>query len=195
MIRKDFILLFIIFLQCLSLHASEPQEQIKKHVVEKVSQFNDYLSFMTDKRKPLETRKYYSKKALSLFVAEGKEYKADDVVKSGVSVEISDVKLHKVTHTTLVSFLNRLVNLPYQKVSLESSEITSIKVSELSRVDDNTFVCTCVFDQIVSGINDGKIVYKDITQKKVRCYIQAEDNEDGVEYIIKLGDIVVTTIK
>lgn len=195
MIRKDLLLLLVLSLQCLFLYATEPQEQIKKQVVAKISQFNEYMSFIADKSKSQQARKYYSKKALSLFVAEGKEYEVDDVVRSGVRVEVSDVKSHRASNTTLVSFLNKLASLPYQKVSLVSSEITSIKVSELSQVDDNMFVCTCVFDQIVSGINDGKIVYKDITQKKVRCYIQAEDNEDGVEYIIKLGDIVVTTIK
>ena len=39
------------------------------------------------------------------------------------------------------------------------------------------------------GYRDGIPVYKDITRKKVKCYVEVQDAEDGLEYVVLLGDV------
>lgn len=52
------------------------------------------------------------------------------------------------------------------------------------------YVCTCYFEQVFVGYRDGRAIYKDITRKKVKCYIEIQDVEDGPqEYVVLLGDV------
>ena len=83
----------------------------------------------------------------------------------------------------------------YTDVKIEATEIADIKVSELRQVDTNLWVCTCQYDQTYEGIRDGRLVYRDITTKRIKCYLTAEDTEEGWEYIIKLGDIYAIETK
>ena len=62
------------------------------------------------------------------------------------------------------------------------------------KIDDDTYVCTCYFEQAFCGYRDGKPVYKDITRKKVKCYVVRQvilDEQEGEqhEYMVMLGDV------
>lgn len=104
-------------------------------------------------------------------------------------MEVTSVNNTRPRAKLMRVYFNGLVNLTYQKVSIQSTEVSSIKVSNLQKVDNNLYVCTCYFDQVFIGYRDGIPIYKDMTRKKVKCYVEVQDAEDGLEYVVLLGDV------
>ena len=90
------------------------------------------------------------------------------------------------------TYLLNLANLRYSDVVITSTDVSNIKVSSLRKIDEDTYVCTCYFNQTFIGYRDGIPVYKDRTSKYVKCYVYLESTEDGLEYIIRLGDVYAT---
>lgn len=179
---------FLLFLPIMGQNTVD--EQIKRTAAQRVAQMNDYISFMADKSNDLETRQYYKKQALNLFAGRGYNYEENGVNKEGVRMEITSVNNTRPRSKLMRVYFNGLINLTYQKVSIQSTELASIKVSNLQKVDNNMYVCTCYFDQVFVGYRDGRPVYKDITRKKVKCYIEVQDVEGGPqEYVVLLGDV------
>lgn len=169
---------------------SSVDEQIKRTAAQRVAQMNDYISFMADKSNDMETRQYYKKQALNLFAGRGYNYEENGVNKEGVRMEITSVNNTRPRSKLMRVYFNGLINLTYQQVSIQSTELASIKVSNLQKVDNNMYVCTCYFEQVFVGYRDGRAIYKDITRKKVKCYIEIQDVEDGPqEYVVLLGDV------
>lgn len=189
-LRRIFVLqfAFLFFLPIMGHNAVD--EQIKRTAAQRVAQMNDYISFMADKSNDMETRQYYKKQALNLFAGRGYNYEENGVNKEGVRMEITSVNNTRPRSKLMRVYFNGLMNLTYQKVSIQSTELASIKVSNLQKVDNNMYVCTCYFDQVFVGYRDGRPVYKDITRKKVKCYIEVQDVEGGPqEYVVLLGDV------
>ena len=155
---------------------------------------NDYVSFMADKSKSQDTRYYYRKKALPLFIGEGYEYEENGITKQGVMMQTTSVnRPGVVTNTLLRDYFSRLVNLRYSKVNITSTEIAEMKVSDLKKVDssDNKtlYMCTCQYVQYFRGEYGDGYVYADKTTKRIACYVEVEETEDGQEFMIKLGDV------
>lgn len=189
-LRRIFVLqfAFLFFLPIMGQNAVD--EQIKRTAAQRVAQMNDYISFMADKSNDMETRQYYKKQALNLFAGRGYNYEENGVNKEGVRMEITSVNNTRPRSKLMRVYFNGLMNLTYQKVSIQSTELASIKVSNLQKVDNNMYVCTCYFDQVFVCYRDGRPVYKDITRKKVKCYIEVQDVEGGPqEYVVLLGDV------
>lgn len=173
----------------------DQEEMIKRRAAEKVAQMNDYISFMASKKKSTENRKYYKKKALNLFMGKGFSYKEDGVEKDGVMMETSSLNRSSVNHKLMREYFDNLISLKYTEVKITSTEIANIKVSNLQQIDENLYVCTCQYDQAFVGYRDDRPVYKDITTKRIKCYVYAEDTEDGKEYVILLGDVTALETK
>lgn len=189
-LRRIFVLQFAFLLFLPIMGQNSVDEQIKRTAAQRVAQMNDYISFMADKSNDLETRQYYKKQALNLFAGRGYNYEENGVNKEGVRMEITSVNNTRPRSKLMRVYFNGLINLTYQKVSIQSTELASIKVSNLQKVDNNMYVCTCYFDQVFVGYRDGRPVYKDITRKKVKCYIEVQDVEGGPqEYVVLLGDV------
>ena len=187
--KRILLLQFIVMIFAPMMAQNSVEEQIKRRAAERVAQMNDYISFMADKTNDLETRQYYKKQALNLFAGRGYDYEEDGIRKEGVRMEVTSVNNTRPRAKLMRVYFNGLVNLTYQKVSIQSTEVSSIKVSNLQKVDNNLYVCTCYFDQVFIGYRDGIPVYKDITRKKVKCYVEVQDAEDGLEYVVLLGDV------
>lgn len=193
--------LFILFLAMFCIASSvtaqtvDQEEMIKRRAAEKVAQMNDYISFMASKKKSTENRKYYKKKALNLFMGKGFSYKEDGVEKDGVMMETSSLNRSSVNHKLMREYFDNLISLKYTEVKITSTEIANIKVSNLQQIDENLYVCTCQYDQAFVGYRDDRPVYKDITTKRIKCYVYAEDTEDGKEYVILLGDVTALETK
>lgn len=179
--------------------SEEEAEQAKERAAEKVKLFTSYVKDIGEKNERLEYRLYYCKEALNLFVGKGDSYtetyyedSTPRVVKrEGVQMQVTSLRdKSKKTPYLLKKYLNNLANLRYSQVKIESTDVAHIKVSNLYKVGDNTYKCTCFFKQAFIGYKDGKPVYKDITEKKVDCYIIAEDIIGGTkEYMVQLGDV------
>lgn len=197
-LNKFFIAVFAIFSIVSTVSAQTPEEteaMIQKRAAEKVAQMNDYIAFMANKEKSVENRRYYKNKALNLFVGKGFSYEENGVEKDGVMMEITSVNRKSVSHKLMRTYFENLINLNYSNVKIESTEIAKIKVSNLQQVEENLYVCTCQYDQAFVGMRDGRVVYKDITTKRIKCYVTVEDTEDGKEYIIMLGDVTALNTK
>lgn len=188
-LKKILLLQFIVMIFAPMMAQNSIEDQIKRRAAERVAQMNDYISFMADKSNDLETRQYNKKQALNLFAGRGYDYEENGIHKEGVRMEVTSVNNTRPRAKLMRVYFNGLVNLTYQKVSIQSTEVSSIKVSNLQKVDNNLYVCTCYFDQVFIGYRDGIPVYKDITRKKVKCYVEVQDAEDGLEYVVLLGDV------
>ena len=193
---KKIIILAIIALPTVSVSfaQSDVQEVLKRHAAEEVGQLCDYIEFLANPQNEYKTRNYYKTKALNLFINKGEEYEEDGIYKKGVIMEVTSVWRKKPSQRLMKDYFTGLMNMRYSKVAIESTEISNIEVSRLQQIDDDTFVCTCYFEQAFCGYRDGIPVYKDITRKKVKCYILKEDiiDKEGKvqqEYILMLGNV------
>lgn len=173
------------------------ESMIKMRAAERVAQMNDYISFMADKKKSTDSRLHHKGKALNLFIGKGNSYEENGVNKEGVMMLISSKRRSSVTHSLMKKYFSNLVYglRAYTDVKITATEIADIKVSELRKVDTNLWVCTCQYDQAFVGYRDGRPIYRDITTKRIKCYVEAEDTEDGWEYIILLGDVYAIDTK
>lgn len=187
--KTAFILIAIFSLLSINLMAqSRMDDMLRRRAAEKVGQMNDYISFMADKKNSVNNRQYYSKQALKLFIAKGEAYTENDVKKEGVIMEVTSVKKQTKNQTLMKTYFQNLMNLKYSNVKISSTDVANIKVSSLQKIAEGQYVCTCQYDQSFVGYKDGVPVYKDITTKRIKCYVFAEKTEDGTEYIILLGD-------
>lgn len=109
-------------------------------------------------------------------------------------MEVTSIWREKPSQRLMKDYFTGLMNMRYSKVTIESTEVSKIEVSKLKQIDEGKYVCTCYFEQAFCGYRDGRPVYKDITRKKVKCYIVEEvilDDQGGEqhEYIVMLGDV------
>ena len=166
----------VILMSSISASAQDYNEEklFQQRAKERVKLMNDYVSFMADKSKSQETRYYYRKKALPLFIGKGYEYEENGVTKQGVMMQTTSVnRPGVVTNTLLRDYFSRLVNLRYSKVNITSTEIAGMKVSDLKKVDssDNKtlYMCTCQYVQYFRGEYGDGYVYADKTTKRIVC--------------------------
>lgn len=178
-----------VFFITISASGQSKEDMLRRRAAQKVGQMCDYIEFMADKVKNIDTRKYYRLMALNLFINKGNAYEEDGRMKEGVLMEITSVNRKKTDHPLIREYFTNLINLRYEKVVINTTEVADIRVSNLQRIDDNEYVCTCYFEQAFCGYRDGKPIYKDITRKKIKCYVFVEQTEDGEEYIVMLGDV------
>lgn len=164
-------------------------ELMKQRAQQKVAQMNDNISFMADKSKSLDTRNYYKRRALNLFIEKGEPYEEEGIHNTGVKMETTSIYRKKPSRRLMKDYFTGLVNLRYSKVDIQSTKVHEIEVSNLQKIDDNKYVCTAYFEQVFVGYREGYPVYKDRTRKKVKVYILAEETIDGQEFIVLLGDV------
>ena len=170
------------------------EKLLQQRAKERVKLMNDYVSFMADKSKSKGTRYYYRKKALPLFIGKGYEYEENGITKQGVMMQTTSVNRPGVVKNMLLrDYFKHLINLRYSKVNITSTEIANMKVSDLKKVDSsgNTtlYTCTCQYVQYFRGEYGDGSLYTDKTTKRIVCYVEAEETEDGLEYMILLGDV------
>lgn len=192
--KKIIIAIIALLTVSASFAQSDIQEVLKRRAAEKVGQLCDYIEFLANPQNEYKTRNYYKTKALNLFINKGEEYEEDGIYKKGVIMEVTSVWRKKPSQRLMKDYFTGLMNMRYSKVAIESTEVSNIEVSRLQQIDDDTFVCTCYFEQAFCGYRDGIPVYKDITRKKVKCYVVKEviiDDQGGEqhEFMVMLGDV------
>lgn len=166
---------------------------LKRRAAEKVGQFYDYISFIASKQKSLEVRKIYCTKAVRLFFGNGDEF-TDEYgnKKEGAMMQITSVNNTIPRTRTVKSYLSALANLGYQDVEITSTDVQDMKVSELKKIGDGVYSCTCYVEQLFSVKRDGVLIPIDTTRKYYKCYVFIEHTEEGDEYIVRLGDVYAT---
>ena len=130
----------------------------------------------------------------NLFAGRGYNYEENGIAKNGVRITITSANKSRPRSYFVRTYFNGLINLSYPKVSII---FPKIDMNSWEKVNSNLFVCFGYFDQQVIGYRDGIPIYKDISRKKVKCYVYVEvqDTEDGKEYVVLLGDIYAIDTK
>ncbi len=192
--KRNILAIIALLMVSVSYAQSDVQEALKIRAAEKVAQLCDYIEFLANPENEYEERNSYKTKALNLFINKGEEYEEDGIYKKGVIMEVTSIWRKKPSQRLMKDYFTGLMNMRYSKVTIESTEVSNIEVSRLQRIDDDTYVCTCYFEQAFCGYRDGKPVYKDITRKKVKCYVVRQvilDEQEGEqhEYMVMLGDV------
>lgn len=196
-IRKKAVLCLVLILCSLSANAQNfNQDAIRKRVAERVRLMNDYISYMANKKNNYDTRQYYRNKALPLFIGKGYSYVQDGVKREGVLMQTTSTnRPNQPANTQLMRvYFSRLIDLRYSDVVITSTKAENIKVSDLKKIGRNEegnyiYECTCQYEQYFYGYRDGRLIYKDKTTKRISCQIELEETEDGMETVIRLGDV------
>lgn len=162
---------------------------MKQRAQQKIAQMNDNISFMADKSRSLDTRKYYRKTALKLFIGNGEPYEFEGIPNTGVKMETTSKFRKKPNEKLMKDYFSGLINLRYSKVDIKTTNVYDIEISEIRPIDENTYVCTGIFEQKFIGYKDGQPQYIDRMWKKVNIYILREVTIDGEEFVILLGDV------
>ena len=117
---------FAIIIMSQAFAQNQLTEQIQRRAAEKVGQMNDYISFMANKNKKANTRLYYKKKALNLFVGYGESYEEDGVRKEGVQMEVTSIKRKTKSRRLMKTYFQSLIDLGYSQVSITSTDIEAV---------------------------------------------------------------------
>lgn len=174
--------------------SAEDNAMLQRRAAEKVGQMCDYISFIATKSFDYKTRLYYSDKALNLFIAQGKAYNeiinGVKIKHEGVEMEVTSANRATKKSYLMRDYLPRMAALKYDSVMIQTTEVAKIKVTNLKKIGENLYSCTCYFDQAFAGFSlEGKPRYIDITRKRVECFIFMEETLDGIEYSISLGNV------
>lgn len=180
------------------------KEQFRNRVKQKVEEFQDMLEKIVDNELRSDIRKESVTNALKLFIGEGDPYDYVDesidqrIHSDGVKMQTSSVNRSTTRTQKLKRYLYKLYNpqtgrssMSYSKIVIESA--SAVRVDNIQRVGDH-YECVAYFSQKFFGYRDGRIVYGDLTGKKIRCYITSIDLPTGQQiFEAKLGDIYVTS--
>jgi hypothetical protein len=135
--------------------------------------------------------------ALTLFVGGGDSYDVGGVRHDPVKMETTSIAANgtkSISSKPMRVYFQRLIGLVsgdnprYTKVTITSSELGEIRVSSLSQIDDNLYECTATFGQWFYGERGEIVVYKDYTEKSVKCYVKIIETNTGNEFETLLGD-------
>ena len=66
-----------------------------------------------------------------------------------------------------------------------------IKIADLKKVDDNTYLCTSCYVMSIKRDSESKFIYSDMARVKVNFYVPYDGSENVEDFLIKLGDMSV----
>lgn len=214
---KKFIINFLLIVSfscCSSMTYAQSDSRTKMLTLrakEMVKQLNDYISYMADTHKSLNTRMGYKKMAEQLFLNDCKPY--DEIVeyddghketirREGVTMEVVSLRNPKPRKKPMPEYFRGIINLGkiYGSVSVETTEIADMTVSELKPYGDGLYICTVYYDQKFTGRRIEKGTYREITRKWAVVYVQVDqvigdDGQTEEEYLVRLGDVHASSIR
>lgn len=180
----------------------EDMEQLLVQTQLKVNQFNGYISFIAKKEKYVtpqqqqeteRNKNNYIKQALKLFIGGGKDYV--DEYGNHQSAPIMQVSCllrngeTKITDREIGEYLNRLKNMRYTDVRVTAGD--AYFCSEARQIGENKYMTTLSYRQYFVGERDGKVVYRDKTDKTVTVYIEKSITDGRSIWTVLLGNIKV----
>lgn len=213
---KTRILLFVVIVLFSSMYANaqvyndldeRTNAKIAERAREEVGQFTDYLKEIADKKIERKTRLYYKDIALKLFVGEGKAWVeeilnsegtsvVDRVNRKAVTMGVTSLRNPKPRKKPMADYLFGLAELRYKAVTIETTDWHDMRVSEVRKVGDDKYECTVYFEQVFTSKGPDNIPgYSDRTKKKVTCYIDLVQTDDGLEILVQLGDVTAYETK
>ena len=141
------------------------------------------------------------KATLALFWGNGGPYTLYDVndnptSKAGVTMQTLSARKGKPVYNRPILmrlYLNRLRGMPYNKV--EIIRVGVIHIDQIEKVDDGRYQAIGRYCQEFSGYQDGQLIYRDITSKIVKTYIDfIDDGSDKGSWNVLLGDMCTQVV-
>lgn len=180
----------------------QQKQAIQRRVKNKIEEFQFYLEQLGDRRftdRGMRDEAYNL--ALKLFVGHGDQYNIYEpeqgayVVKPPVKIQTSSKRNSRIVGRTIKSYLANLKNdARYTHISIQQAD--AVYVDEIYQKGDGIYECMAYFCQKYVAYREGRVVYSDITTKKVRVRIEKfeipqPDGTTRVVWNVLLGDIYV----
>lgn len=158
----------------------ERKRAIDSLALEKVRDLGKYISIIGDKRTPWSEANRVIDRALELFA-------------DGAMIGVSSIHSREVKYWGVRTYLERLMALNYDKVTIEWYNIEYI--SDLERQPDGRYVGVITIYQRFEGRIGDNLVYRDTTKKDITVYVERKQTQIGGRLIgfwdVLLGDIRV----
>lgn len=178
----------------------EEKQELQLRAKQKIEDFQDELSTIASRNVSVANKNAAKKAALNLFIGKGETYMFTDdygnrVQHDPVKMQISSKRTGRVNTRLMKNYLNSLANMTqYTKVDIESADV--VRVDNIRETGDGKYEAVAYFSQKFCGYRDGRLVYTDVTEKKVKIYVEKEtvpmpDGNQQVIWQVLLGDIYV----
>lgn len=172
-------LMLVLFVQVVVMSYSQtfetPKERLMPMSPSYVSRLYDKISFIADSSKSSEARDYYKNRTLEMFIEQGNPFKENDIVNSGVKVDVISAYRKNAKSIPLKDYLDGLESHIYRKGNISSVKIYIIDAGNLKKVDDDTYLCTSCYAMSLKEVRDSKSMYSDMARVKVNFYVQNYD--------------------
>ena len=178
----------ILFILCLLLTANFTQaqtdfsperlEEFRKLTEQRVADFQEYLSIVTDKKRPMEERKEAIELAVGLFI-------------EGAKMQVSG-KNKTTQRVPIRGYFNKLLGLAqYHEIKITYYDVAT--VSKFEKGADGDYHATATYFQKFEGFDaSGKALYADRTRKDIAVNGKAGNKDrDKNDLKIFFGDVTV----
>ncbi len=152
--------------------------------LEKVRDLSTYISIVGNKDTPWSEANRVIDRTLELFA-------------DGAMMGVSSINREEVNYYGVREYLERLMALNYDKVTIEWYNIQYI--SDLERQPDGRYVGVITIYQRFEGTTDEGLRYVDVTKKDITVYVERKQTQISGRIIgfwdVLLGDIRVSETK
>jgi hypothetical protein len=200
MMKQSILTLLFMMASLFSVYASEPtlsdeeKQEFSIRIKQKIEDFQTHLGIISSKESNKNTVNAAVNECLKLFIGKGGNYSmydpyGNEIEHAPVTIQVTS-KSRGVRTNTVKRYLTTLannLNKMYTKVNITSSD--AVRVDNMHETGDGRYECVAYFFQKFEGYRDGRLVYTDITTKKVRVYLEQIEGPVGKTWSIALGDI------
>lgn len=168
---------------------------IKEQIQSMVEDYQYQLSKLATNENPQSVRNTARDVAKALFMKKGGHYTYklnNQNVKDKCIMETINKKRPNIKYKKLVrSYLDTLAKQPY-KIDITGTK--EIVVDNPKKISDTQWQTTAYIGQKYAKYADNKIIYDDITYKKIVIFIEVYIIDDQYEYVIRLEDCEVESV-
>lgn len=180
--------------------SAEEKSELEARIISKVNAFQRYLNRLADRDASPQTRDAAVAAAKDLFMGKCEPYRYVDTqtgvekMHKEVQMETSSKYRSRKLRQSMKSYLNKLRQISTDKVTIEQAD--AVRVDNITRNSrTGEYEAIVYFGQRYERKRDGKVVYYDTTDKRMKVYVKAIDApEPGrVTWQIYLGDVSVVS--
>ena len=161
-------------------HLPVDEEAFKRKATERTEELTYYIQLISDKQtSPFEANKGIEQ-AIKLFVSDTS------------IVEVSSKNTENLKRFSIRDYLQHIKLLKYDKVEVTWVEVNY--VGDIRKGTDGNYYGYVTFVQIFRGFKDGKVMYEDMTEKRVEVMLKGYTKfEEGKA--LELWDVLLSNIK
>lgn len=179
-------------------------ETLQKSVLDKLNEFQYHIQIAADKTVNQTTRNNHRDLFLCLFMNKGREYsvydpdKGRNVPRSAAKMQTINARTHNIGTQRVINYIDKLVANKMSYVKITQADVVrldNIEKTSNGKYEAMAYIC----QKFVRYNGDGKVVYADITSKRIKIYIDSQEirTPSGTKVVwdVKLGDVVVEDVQ